>query len=77
MKTMTVTEFKAHALSSISNVCESQEPLVVTKRGHPIVEVVPYRETEAKAVPGKLAHMLAFENDIVTPLGAGSWEAAR
>ncbi len=77
MKTMTVTEFKAHALKAIADVSESRESLLVTKRGRPVVEVMPYTEKQAKAVPGKLAHLLAFEGDIVSPLGEEMWEAAR
>lgn len=77
MKSMTVTQFKAHALQVISEVSSSQESLVVTKRGKPVVAVVPYRELEAEAVPGRLAHMFVNEEDIVSPLGAEMWGAAR
>lgn len=77
MKTMTVTEFKAHALRAITDVADSQEPVVLTKRGEPIAEVVPYRVPTAEAIPGQLAHMLAWEKDIVSPLGADIWDAAR
>jgi prevent-host-death family protein len=77
VKTMTITHFKAHALRAISDVSGSQEPLVVTKRGRPVVEVVPYRAPAAEALPGKLADMLVFEGDIVSPLGARLWEAAQ
>ena len=77
MKTMTITHFKAHALRAIADVSGSREPLVVTKRGRPVVEVVPYREQAAEAKPGRLADWLVFEGDIVLPLGAGLWEAAQ
>lgn len=77
MNTMTITYFKAHALRAIADVSGSREPLVVTKRGRPVVEVVPYREFAVDAKPGRLAHLLDFEDDIVSPLGAGLWEAAQ
>lgn len=77
MKTMTITQFKAHALRAIAAVSETMEPLVVTKRGKPIVRVVPFTEAEIDAVPGRLAHMISHEEDIVTPLGPDIWEATR
>lgn len=77
MKTMTVTEFKAHALQAIAEVSDSREPLLLTRRGRPVVEVSPYREHQLRSQPGRLAHRLIFEKDIVSPLGADMWEAAR
>ncbi len=76
MKSMTVTEFKAQALKAISEVSDSREKLVVTKRGTPVVQVVPYCVELADAVPGKLSHMFDFEEDIVSPLGAEMWNSA-
>jgi len=77
MKTMTVSQFKAHALQVIAEIAASHEPMVVTKRGKAIVEVVPFREPTDKAMPGQLAHLYVGEEDIVTPLGADMWDAAR
>ena len=77
MKTMTITRFKAQALKAIAEVAESHETLVVTKRGAPVVQVVPYCEDETEAAPGKLSHMFDFEEDIVSPLGDEMWSAAR
>ena len=77
MKTMTVTEFKAHALKAISDVATSYESLILTKRGKPIVEVVPIQDNPDVAEPGRLAHMFVSEQDIVSPLGAEIWDAAQ
>jgi len=75
MKTMTITDFKAHALQVIGRVAERKERVLVTKRGKPIAEVVPY--TEAEPVAGKLSEALVFEKDIVSPLGEEMWNAAK
>jgi prevent-host-death family protein len=75
MKTMTVTEFKARALKAIAEVSDSREPIVVTKRGKPVVQVVPYCDNLEEAAPGKLSHMFDFEEDIVSPLGAEMWNS--
>jgi prevent-host-death family protein len=76
MKTMTVTEFKAKALKAIAEVSDSRETLLVTKRGAPIVQVIPYSDNVAEAVPGRLKHMFDFEEDIVAPLGSDMWSSA-
>lgn len=75
MKTMAITDFKAHALQVLSNVAAHKGRVVVTKRGKPLAEVVPY--TEAKAAAGRLAETLVFEKDIVNPLGEKIWDACQ
>ncbi len=75
MKTMSVSDFKAHALKSIDNVYKSKEGIVITKRGKPVVEVIPYEDPAEKPVPGKLSHVLIEEKDIVSPLGPEMWDS--
>lgn len=77
MKTMAISEFKAHALKVINEVAKSQETVVITKRGKPLAQVVPHRQPGVKPTPGKLAEAFVFEKDIVTPLGEGLWEACQ
>lgn len=77
MKSMSVSEFKTHALATIDRVARSKEGVVITKRGKPLVHVIPFQGSRADGGPGKLAHTLVFEKDIVSPLGAGAWEACR
>ena len=77
MKAMTISEFKAKALKVVGDVAATQESVIVVKRGKPIAEVIPYRRATHKPVPGRLAHTLLFEKDIVSPLGEGMWEAGR
>jgi len=77
MKTMAISEFKAHALRVLNEVAETQETVIITKRGKPLVEVVPHPKSEIDLNPGKLADAFVFEKDIVTPLGEGLWEACR
>ncbi|MCF8146818.1 MAG: type II toxin-antitoxin system Phd/YefM family antitoxin [Deltaproteobacteria bacterium] len=77
MKTMAISEFKAHALQVLNEVAKSQEAIVITKTGKPLVQVVPHRKPEMKPSPGKLADAFVFEKDIITPLGEGVWEACQ
>ena len=77
MKTMAISEFKAHALQVLNEVAKSQESIVITKRGKPLAQVIPHRKSEMKPTPGKLADDFVFEKDIMTPLGEGVWEACQ
>jgi len=77
MKSMSVSEFKVHALAVLAKISKTREQLVITKRGKPIAQIIPYQEQISKAEPGKLSGYLIFEKDIVTPLGEDLWEASR
>ena len=75
MKILAITEFKAHALQILAKVAETKEPVVVTKRGKALAEVVPF--SNSKPAPGKLSDALVFEKDIVSPLGGEMWDACK
>lgn len=75
MKTLAVTEFKAHALKVLDQIAKTRESVLVTKRGEPLVEVVPYSPEIPR--PGSLADALVFEDDIWEPLGDEMWDACK
>ena len=77
MKTMAISEFKTHALKVLKEVAKSQEIIVITKRGKPLAQIVPYRKSAMKLKPGKLSDAFVFEKDIITPLGEGLWEVSQ
>ena len=77
MKTMAISEFKARALRVVGQVARTKEPVVITKRGFPVAELVPFRGPDKRPVPGTLAHTLVFEGDIVSPLGEEIWNASK
>ena len=77
MERITVTHFKTYALKVIDEVSKRQEGIVITKRGTPLVELVPFRTDKKKVTLGKLAGTLVFEKDIVSPLGDKICEAGR
>ncbi len=72
---MTITDFKTHALQVLGEVAKTKQRIIVTKRGRPIAEVIPF--TEKKPLPGKLAEALVFEGDILSPLGEEFWNACK
>lgn len=75
MKTLAISFFKAHALQVLGNIARTREPVIITKRGKPLAEVVPFSDDKTK--PGKLSETLVFEKDIVSPLGDGIWDACK
>ena len=75
MKTMAITDFKAHALHVLAQIAKTKETVLITKRGKPLVKIVPF--LESRPVPGKLAEALVFENDVLSPLGEDLWEACK
>ncbi|MBT3192749.1 MAG: type II toxin-antitoxin system Phd/YefM family antitoxin [Verrucomicrobia bacterium] len=75
MRTLAITDFKAHALQVLGQIAETRESVVVTKRGKPLAEVIPYSPDVPR--PGKLADALVFENDILSPLGEDMWDACK
>lgn len=74
MKTMAISQFKAHALKVLDQVAHNRESIIITKRGIPLAQVTPYGEETSFTKPGRLADTLVFEEDIVSPLGAEMWE---
>ena len=69
MKTMAISQFKTHALKIIDQLSQNHETIIVTKRGKPLVKLLPYQDIPSSIEPGQLADALVFEDDIITPLG--------
>lgn len=76
METMAISQFKAQALKILDRIARDRGTVIITKRGKPIAQILPYEDESKSAKPGCLADTLVFENDIVSPLGAEMWEAA-
>jgi prevent-host-death family protein len=66
---MAISDFRAQCLQVLGRAARTRETVVVTKRGKPLVEVVPFRHDDESPVPGRLSETLVFEKDIVSPLG--------
>ena len=77
MRELSVSEFKAKALGILDLVARTGEEIVITKRGKPLVKVIPFSDAVEPLVPGKLRGTFLEEVDIVSPLGAELWDAAR
>jgi len=77
MKTMAISQFKTYALKIIDQVAKSKESIIITKRGKPLAQVIPFIDTNKQNKPGKLSHTLVFEKDIVSPLGEKMWDSCK
>jgi len=72
-RTISASRFKAECLGLIDDVASSGEPLTVTKRGKPLVRVLPL---EATAPLAGSVTFLASDEELPQPLGE-HWHAAR
>ena len=77
MKTMGISQFKAHALKILDQVAKTQEIIIITKRGKPLAQITPYRTSGITPKPGRLSDALVFEKDVISPLGEGMWDACK
>jgi prevent-host-death family protein len=67
-------EFKAECLRLLDSVAKTRRPLVITKRGKAVAQLVPM--PDAPALFGALAGSVVHEADLVAPTGE-VWDATR
>jgi prevent-host-death family protein len=75
MKQMPVGAFKAQCLAVMKQVQATGEPVVVTKRGAPVVKVVP-AEVENNDIFGFMAGRVKIVGDIESPIPV-EWEVTK
>ena len=66
-KTMPAGEFKAKCLKVMDEVQAKRTPVTITKRGKPVVKVVPV-ETKQDEIFGCLTGKIKIKGDIVKPV---------
>jgi prevent-host-death family protein len=79
METIAISKFKATCLSLLEQVRTTGEPLLVTKRGKPVAQVLPPPPPEPakKSAFGAMRGTIEILGDIVEPVGTEDWEALR
>jgi prevent-host-death family protein len=76
--TIPVSRFKATCLAALERVRKTGRPLLVTRRGVPIAQVVPPPPPEKpESAFGAMRGTADELEDIVAPLGEEGWEALR
>ncbi len=73
-KKIAAAEFKARCLKVMERVAATGEGITVTKRGHPVVRVVPAGDDRRPFV-GRLSGTATQMRDIVRPIDE-PWEAS-
>ena len=76
--TVSISHFKAHCLALLARVKRTGQPLLVTRRGEPIAEVVPPSVATARGWLGSAASTGRITGDIVAPASDWrEWEVLR
>lgn len=76
MDELPISKFKATCLAVLERVRKTREPVLITKRGEPIAQVVPIsRPRDGQRRLGCLAGRGSVVGDIVSPVvEPGEWE---
>ena len=79
METISISKFKATCLARLDRVKRTGQPLLITRKGEPIAEVVPPSPPRKRS--GWLGSLRAtgrIVGDVVSPAtGEGEWDALR
>lgn len=76
---MAISQFKATCLSVLERVRKTRTPLLITRHGVPVAQIVPPPPVDSlKSWLGSLSGSLTITGDIVSPVMQESdWEAGR
>ena len=74
MESLSVSKFKATCLSVLNDVKTLRKRVIITKRGEPIAEVIPYSRDD-RDIP--LKDTVTFMGDIVSPVAENDWEVLK
>jgi prevent-host-death family protein len=69
------SEFKAKCLAMLDEVERTRQPVVITKRGRPVAELVPHTASKRNA-RGILKGRMEIIGDIISPIDV-EWEALK
>lgn len=72
MQTVSKAQFKARALEFFRKVEETKEPLIVTDRGRPVIEINAYQEKVPSALQKLRGTVIRFD-DPTEPVEAQHW----
>jgi len=75
-KIIKASEFKAKCLALMDEVARTGESVIVTKKGEPLVELVPHKSKPKKDAFGILKDELTITGDIMAPIDV-EWNAMK
>ena len=73
MKEIKASEFKARCLQLMDEVAATREPVVVTKHGKPVCQVIPYKP-RPETLFGISKDTVIIRGDVISPIDV-EWEA--
>jgi prevent-host-death family protein len=75
METVPISKFKATCLALLERVRTTGEPLLVTRRGEPVAEIIPPpRPDLGESWLGKLRGTGVIKGDVVSPASDDEWK---
>ena len=78
MKQIAISEFKAKCLALLDQVQKTKKPILITRFGKPVAEVVPPSPAHIADWMGSLKGTMEILGDIVAPANEESdWEVLR
>ncbi|MGH9497847.1 MAG: type II toxin-antitoxin system Phd/YefM family antitoxin [Terriglobales bacterium] len=78
MREIAISEFKAKCLALIDQVQKTKQPLVITRFGKPVAEVIPATPKIAGDWMGSMRDRIEILGDIVSPAtDPEEWEVLR
>ena len=78
MEEIAISKFKATCLAVLEKVKKTGEPVLVTRFGHPVAQIVPPSSTKRIPKLGTGVGSFNIVGDIVGPItDISDWEAAR
>lgn len=77
VESIAISEFKATCLAVLERVRRTGVPVLVTRRGEPVAEVVPPSQSPSKGSwLGSMRNTATIEGDLVEPVTASDeWDA--
>jgi prevent-host-death family protein len=76
MKSVAVSQFKAHCLALLDDVARTGQPLLVVRHGKPLARVLPSSRVAAEQPQCTLRGTVTYLGDIIEPaLPAAAWES--
>lgn len=75
-RTIKASEFKAKCLAVIDEVERTRQPVVITKRGKPVADVVPHKPEKKRELFGLFKGRMEILGDIISPIDV-EWEALK
>lgn len=74
MKTLGITEFKTHCIRVLKDAHRLREPLIVTRRGEPLVRIEPIPSYSGPRPLGALRDGMVIHGDLIRTEFADDWE---